>query len=265
MSFSDPFDIAKFVRYSEDKFEDFSKTNINELVQFESFYSHIGLRISDEITPTLSNNLNIVCKRLKVPINRIKAFVLSRPDINAHCKHFEKRGCIIALNSELINLMSDGEIQFIMGHEIGHFLMNHIYFDDDPKITEEESIASRAGEISSDRIGLLACKDVDVAIKAMIRLQSGLSDLLLRFDTGAFLSETKNEKMIRSQLERSTHPSARIRANALLRFSLSEPYQLLIHNEKTGTPLTSIDSHIKKELDTYFDLREKSFFESWFD
>lgn len=265
MNLSDPFDIAKFVRYSDDKFEDFSKNNINELIHFESFYSHVGLRISSEITPSLSKNLDIVCERLKVPINKVKAFVLSRPDINAHCRHFEKKGCIIGLNSELINLMSDGEIQFIIGHEIGHFLMNHNYFDDDPKITEEESIASRAGEISSDRIGLLACKDADLAIKAMIRLQSGLSDSLLRFDTGAFLSETDSEKMIRSQLENSTHPSARIRANALLRFSLSQPYQLLVHNEKNGTPLKLIDSHVKKELDTYFDIRKKSFFESWFD
>tara|TARA_B110000438_G_scaffold238570_1_gene236407 strand:+ start:310 stop:1107 length:798 start_codon:yes stop_codon:yes gene_type:complete len=265
MSLSDPFDIAKFVRYSDDEFEDFSITGIDKLIRHESLYTHGCLRISAEITPTLSNNLNIVCKRLKVPINMVKAFVLSRPDINAHCIHFEKKGCIIALNSELINLMSDGEIQFTMGHEIGHFLMNHNYFDDDPKITEQESTASRAGEISSDRIGLLACKDVDVAIKAMIRFQSGLSDSFLRFDTGAFLSETKNETMIRSQLDRATHPSARIRADALLRFSLSKPYQLLINDEKTGTKLEDVDKHIKKELDTYFDLREKSFFESLFD
>ena len=160
MSFSDPFAIAKFVRYFDDKFEDFSTNGTDRFIQHESFYTHGCLRISDEITPTLSNNLNIVCKRLKVPINMVKAFVLSRPDINAHCIHYEKKGCIIALHSELINYMSDGEIQFIMGHEIGHFLMNHNYFDNDPKITEEESMASRAGEISSDRIGLLACNQV---------------------------------------------------------------------------------------------------------
>ena len=154
MTLSDPFNIAKFVRYSHDKFEDFSSTEMDQLIQAESFYLNIGLRIAEEITPELSNNLKIVCERLKVPINRVKAFVVSRPNINAHCKHFEKRGCVIALNSELINLMSNGEIQFVMGHEIGHFLMNHNYFDDDPKITEEESIRSRAGEISSDRIGL---------------------------------------------------------------------------------------------------------------
>jgi len=264
MTLSDPFNIAKFVRYSHDKFEDFSSTEMDQLIQAESFYLNIGLRIAEEITPELSNNLKIVCERLKVPINRVKAFVVSRPNINAHCKHFEKRGCVIALNSELINLMSNGEIQFVMGHEIGHFLMNHNYFDDDPKITEEESIRSRAGEISSDRIGLLACKDVDIAIKAMIRLQSGLSDSFLRFDTGAFLSEVKDEEITRSQLERSTHPSARIRANALLRFSLSEPYNLLVHNEKTGTKLEPVDLYVKKELDTYFNLREKSFFEGWF-
>ena len=264
MALLDPFEIANYIRYSDDKITDYSDTDMDALFQYESFYSNIGLRISDEITPSLYKNLKIVCDRLGVPEYKIKAFVLSRPDINAHCKHFQKEGAIIALNSELINLMSDGEIQFIMGHEIGHFLMNHNYFDDDPKITEEESINSRAGEISSDRIGLLACIDVETAIKAMIRLQSGLSNKFLRFDTSAFLLDAKSEKLVRSQLERSTHPSARIRADALLRFSLSKPYQQIVHNEKSGTSLSSVDNHIKEELDTYFNMKEKGFFESWF-
>tara|TARA_B100000900_G_scaffold394608_1_gene392200 strand:- start:41 stop:838 length:798 start_codon:yes stop_codon:yes gene_type:complete len=265
MTFSDPFDLAKFVRFSHDKHQGSSNENLEDLYQYESYYSNIGLRISEEITPKLYKNLNIVCNRLKVPQNRIKAFVLSRPDINAHCRHFQKKGAIIALNSELINLMSDGEVQFIIGHEIGHFLLNHNYFDDDPKITKTESKNSRAGEISSDRIGLLSCINVDLAIKAMIRLQSGLSDKFLRFDTSAFLLDTQSEKLVRSQLENSTHPSARIRADALLRFSLSEPYQLIINNEESGTKLSDVDKHVEKELDTYFNIREKSFFESLFD
>ena len=150
-----------------------------------------------------------------------------------------------------INISSPGEIQFIIGHEIGHFLMNHSYFDDDPEITEEESIRSRSGEISSDRIGLIGCNDIDVAIKAMIRTQSGLNDKFLRFDTSAFLSQMKTERGYREHLHQSTHPSATIRAKALLRFSLSKPFQKLTKNEG-GTKLSIVDKHVKKDLDTYF-------------
>ena len=47
------------------------------------------------------------------------------PLLSLSCIGFEKRGCVVALHSELFNMMSPGEIQFIMGHEIGHFLLNH--------------------------------------------------------------------------------------------------------------------------------------------
>ena len=260
---SDPFNIAKYVRYSDDKYSNFQDGGIQKFRHFESYYSNIGLKVSKEITPDIYKNLEIVCGRLKLPVNRVKAFVVSRPDINAGCIHFEKKGCIVILNSALINVMSAGEILFIIGHEIGHFLMNHNYFDEDPEITVEESISSRAGEISSDRIGLLACQDIDVAIRAIIRIQSGLNDSFLRFDTGAFLQQMKTEKLYREYLYKSTHPSATIRAKALLRFSLSEPYQKIVNNE-SGTKLDNVDKHIKRELGEYFKKKDVGFFEGFF-
>ena len=265
MSFSNPFKIAEFVRYSEDKIDRLSEASMIDFKSAESFYANAGLKISPEITPDIYKHLKIVCSRLKLPIIKVRAFVLSDPSINAKCHHFEKKGFVIVLNSELINIMSAGEIQFIIGHEIGHFLMNHNYFDNDPKVTEKESIASRAGEISSDRIGLIGCNDIDIAMKAMIRIQSGLNDEHLRFDTGAFLSQMKTEKGYRQHLHQSTHPSSTIRAKALLRFSLSEPFQKLNKNEG-GTKLSIVDRHIKKDLDTYFKQKKhsKSIFDGWF-
>lgn len=251
MSLSNPFKIASFVRYSEDRFDKFTEIDVGHFKSAESYYANTALRISPEITPDIYNHLKVVCSRLKLPTSKVKAFVLSSPSINAKCHHFQKKGCIIVLNSELINISTAGEIQFIIAHEIGHFLMNHNYFDDDPEVTEEESIASRAGEISSDRIGLIGCNDIDVAIKAMIRTQSGLNDKFLRFDTSAFLSQMKTERGYREHLHQSTHPSATIRAKALLRFSLSKPFQKLTKNEG-GTKLSIVDKHVKKDLDTYF-------------
>ena len=263
MVLTNPFKIAASVRYSYDEDHELNPIDINQFYHVESYYSNIGLKVSSDVTPDIYKNLKTACSRLRLPINKVRAFIISRHEINAHCVSFQKKGCIIALYSELINIMSPGEIEFIIGHEIGHFLMNHNYFDNDPKITEEESIRSRAGEISSDRIGLIACNNVDIAIKAMIRIQSGLSDQFLRFDTGAFLSQMKTEKQYREHLHKTTHPSATIRAKALLRFSLSEPYQRL-KNNVGGTKLSTVDKHIKKDLDGYFKEKNDSFFESWF-
>lgn len=260
---SDPFNIAKYVRFSDDQYVEFKNDGIQRFKHFESYYSNVGLKISKEITPDIYKHLELVCSRLKLPLNRVRAFVVSRPDINAGCIHFQKKGCIIILNSALINVMSPGEILFIIGHEIGHFLMNHNYFDEDPEITVEESIASRAGEISSDRVGLLACQDIDIAIRAIIRIQSGLNDSFLRFDTGAFLQQMKTEKLYREHLYKSTHPSATIRAKALLRFSLSEPYQKIVNND-TGTKIENVDRHIKKDLADYFRKKDSGIFGGFF-
>ena len=263
MVLTNPFKIAASVRYSYDEDHELNPIDINQFYHVESYYSNIGLKVSSDVTPDIYKNLKTACSRLRLPINKVRAFIISRHEINAHCVSFQKKGCIIALYSELINIMSPGEIEFIIGHEIGHFLMNHNYFDNDPKITEEESIRSRAGEISSDRIGLIGCNNLDAAVKSMIRLQSGLSDKFLRFDTGAFLSQMKTEEPYREHLYQTTHPSATIRANALLRFSLSEPYQRLINNER-GTKLSIIDNQIKKDLDGYFRKKEKSLLDDWF-
>ena len=263
MALDGPFEIADSVRYAYDKDDELNPIDKEQFYSTESYYSNIGLKISPDVTPDIYKHLEIVCSRLKLPIKRVRAFVISKSVINAHCISFDKEICIIALYSELINIMSPKEMQFIIGHEIGHFLMNHNYFDNDPNITEEESIRSRAGEISSDRIGLIGCNNLDAAVKSMIRLQSGLSDKFLRFDTGAFLSQMKTEEPYREHLYQTTHPSATIRANALLRFSLSEPYQRLINNER-GTKLSIIDNQIKKDLDGYFRKKEKSLLDDWF-
>ena len=49
MRLSDPFNLAKYVRYKEDKFVDFRNSGIQKFKQAESFHSNIGLKVSKEI------------------------------------------------------------------------------------------------------------------------------------------------------------------------------------------------------------------------
>ena len=59
-----------------------------------------------------------------------------------------------------------------------------------------------------------------MAVKAMIRIQSGLDDRFLTFDSSAFLTQLDKEKNILRHISDSSHPTFRIRAKALLRFQL---------------------------------------------
>ncbi len=254
------FKIAESIRYSQDKNEEsFSRpTDLNMRV---SAYHNWGLKVTPEMTPKIYENLEIVCNRLGVDIDKIHAFVLNRSSLNAHCADFGRdKGCIIGLHSKLINMMSPGEVQFIMGHEIGHFLLSHNYFDNDPEITLEESSKSRAGEISADRIGLLACGDLDAAIHTIIRMQSGLTDEFLGSDLIAYLKQMEDERDYRKYLSKDTHPSSRIRIKALLRFFTSDLYRKIKNNEESieksdlvDSDGNNIDAEIKKDLDEYFE------------
>lgn len=254
-SINSPFKLASIVRYKYDQAESFTLTDLEDYKFYESFYANSGLRVSKELTPDLNSHLKKACSRLQLSTTKVKAFVIPRPDANASCIGFEKRGCVVALHSELFNMMSPGEIQFIMGHEIGHFLLNHNFLNKEDA-SEQEFEKSRAAEISCDRIGLIACRDINAAMKAMIRMKSGLNDQFLRFDTNAFLKDMETEKSFQTVLQKATHPSATIRAKSLLRFSLSDPYQKIVHNSD-GKKLELIDNRIKKDLNVYLKRKVK--------
>ena len=258
------FKIAESIRYSDDKHEDVlgQEKDLNMRV---SAYHNFGFKVSPEMTPKIYDNLEKVCNRLDVDIEKINTFVISKSSLNAHCVDFGRdKGCIIALHSKLINMMSPGEIQFIIGHEIGHYLLQHNYFDNDPEVTIEESSKSRAGEISADRIGLLACGDLDSAVHALIRIQSGLKDEFLGFDLVAYLKQMESEKDYRRHLSKDTHPSNRIRIKALLRFFASDLYRKITNKEEPMEKSDlvdkdghDIDSQIKEDLDGYFEEKKK--------
>ena len=80
---------------------------------------------------------------------------------------FNDENCIITLTSAVINLLEFNEIKFILGHELGHFLLSHNIEENINLESQEGYIKKRAQEISVDRIGLLACKDINIATKAI--------------------------------------------------------------------------------------------------
>ena len=79
---------------------------------------------------------------------------------------------------------------------------------------------SRAQEISVDRVGLVACGDLSVAIRAMMKTVSGLEHRHLRFDAGQFISQVSRLSQGTSDEVWNSHPSMVVRSRALLWFSM---------------------------------------------
>jgi len=163
---------------------------------------------------------------------------------------------ILRLSSRLINLLDDEEMEFIIGHELGHFLLNHGYvehYGSNEEATIQEQMKSRYKEISSDRIGLLAASSTKKAINAMLKLTTGLDDKHLRFDVSAFISQSnETENRYSQQTTFSSHPSSLVRCRSLLWFSMtnSSRHELDHFNQEE---IIKLDERIISDFRKYID------------
>jgi len=247
------FKIADSIRYVDDIKLRLRKPNSQFLIKYESQLALNSIKISKEITPALQNSVDQVCKNLNLQQDYVHAYITSSSEIQAGCISDSKDKCIITLTSAVINLLSNDEINFIIGHELGHFLLHHNIEEIMHEDSKETFIKKRAQEISVDRIGLLACKNLDVSIRAIVKSLSGLNEKYLTFDMRSFLSQLENIKSSYSDLDQfSSHPSFILRVKALLRFSLSEPYLNFVGGAG-GTNIKDVDALIQKDLNKYID------------
>tara|TARA_B100000780_G_scaffold70314_1_gene46899 strand:+ start:1174 stop:2262 length:1089 start_codon:yes stop_codon:yes gene_type:complete len=249
----DPFKFAASVRYLDDTRLKLKTVDSTLLQNYEAGLALNSLKISKEITPDLQRCLEKTCENLFLDVNKVNAYVTSSPEIQAGCMSFNKESCVITLTSAVINLLDLNEIKFVIGHELGHFLLSHNIEEKYASVSQEGYIKTRAQEISVDRIGLLACKDIDVATQAIVKSLSGLNEKYVTFNMQAFLKQLDSDIAKKEESGQfSTHPSFILRAKALLRFSLSGPY--LQHTKNGfGTNINEIDKLIQGDLNLYID------------
>jgi Zn-dependent protease with chaperone function len=117
-------------------------------------------------------------------------FVSQTPLVNAGAYGMEKP--FIIVNSGMVNLMDDDELQFVLGHEIGHIMSGHVLYTTMMVILVQLAergfpvvgMAARAillallewyrkAELSSDRAGILSVQDPEVGMRVMLKLAGG--------------------------------------------------------------------------------------------
>ena len=248
----DAFELADSIRYLDDiKLKTFSR-DPKSFKDYEAGFALNSLKVSKEITPDIFNSLEETCINLNIPLFKVSAFITSSPEIQAGCMSFSKDNCLITMTSAIINLMSFEEIKFVIGHELGHFLLSHNIEESQQQESKEGYIKKRAQEISVDRVGLMACRDINTATRAIIKTLSGLDEKYIRFDVKKFLNQIEGISVNKESEQFSSHPSFTLRAKALLRFSLSDPYQNLVNNTHGGN-INETDRLIQEDLNTYID------------
>ena len=247
-------ELASRVRLSEDKLtKKKSATSFNGHEHRDSMLRH-GLLISESMTPLLEERLSLVCERLLIPRAQVSAFVHNSADVQADCLIDSPDTCVLRFTSGLVNLMDAFEFQFIVGHELGHFVLGHDSCSHSNSIGAAESfLIQRARELSADRIGFLGVDSLNESMQAIIKTASGLGDAFLRYDVGSFLSQAdmlQNPK--RGEARNSTHPSLLIRCRALLWFSMSVK-SLADLSHTTPTIIQEVDRKVTKDLERFVD------------
>ena len=234
-----------------------------------------SVKIDKEIFPKVGEAIETVFKRIKIE-NVFNFFITAdNNQANASCNLMTSASRPdIVLTSRLIELLSLEELQFVIGHEVAHFVYQHALYPNHNNISETNLKLnvlnlSRAAEISADRIGFLACANLDAALKANFKLASGLSDKHFNFKPSTYLDQLRDlEDLGKSSTELwSTHPSFLIRMQSLIWFSMTKEYHEFFDIKKKGAYILSeidekIDKKIKKITGDQIENSNKSIYEN---
>ena len=195
-----------------------------------------------KLTPTLAPRL---CSLLDQAVERtgfdepVDLYVASDAECNAYAVHSQQEGSphIASLSSALVERMTDTEIRFVLGHELGHVHYRHyragLIAGAIGKDAEGNSLMplllqrrieswDRLAELSADRAGFLAAEGrMDAIVSAFFKLTAGLGPEHLKFDISAFLAQLEDLQSLgrRELVSRFSHPATPIRVRALQLYS----------------------------------------------
>lgn len=182
--------------------------------------------------------------------------------------HAVEEPVLLEIQGRLLTLLDRGAALAVFGHELGHFLAHGpstrvgvagrlaaaIADADGVELHLQQacSALSMAKELTADRFGLLACRDLDALLRLEMIATTGLPGNALSWDTAAYLAQAKT--LIEQTLadgagaQGVTHPEHSLRAYAAWLFSESDVYRALTDQGPGSRKLDEIDALLAKVL-----------------
>lgn len=191
--------------------------------------------VLDQKQPELAEIINEATQRLQV--EPVQTFIVRSNDVNAYTFGLETPKAVV-LYAPLFHLMDRQELQFIIGHELGHVKLGHTVLNSliggMAGIPASVSAAlllnlalmswNRTCEYSADRAGLLACSDLNKAISALVKLEARSADPAELRRALARLDAQDDTPMAALSELLMTHPLAIKRIEKLRDYARSERY-----------------------------------------
>ena len=217
-----------------------------------------AVRVDPRMLPGLDASIAVIRERACYD-DPVEAYVFEDPTINAFMTQGEKQ-TLLGISSGAVERLKGAELEFVIGHELGHALFRH--FDAHVVLQSEELLDikqrqqlyawRRASEISADRCGLICCGSVDVAATAMFRSLSGLGKTLqVRAEDFAEQWDHLQAELSRGgddELWESTHPLPPLRMKAMLTFWNADAPLLPADRPAPRHSLEDADEQIKRLL-----------------
>jgi len=211
------------------------------------------VQVSKQLFPSVALSVKEATSWL-LEERRPHAFISADECLNAACIPGPDDLPLIWISSGLVKCLNDRELRFVIGHELGHWYYEHYRYpevapDWGPKFAARQQL-SRAAEISADRFGLIACRDVDVALRAIVKTASGLGDEFLGKRVAEFIAQARSIKKVDIDAGEvfATHPPMVIRARGLLWFSMSDLFSGFIGLPDGGLDIQVVNERVEKDL-----------------
>lgn len=170
-----------------------------------------GVRLTRALAPELHDVVDHCAKQLQID-KECEVYVSPSPHFNAFSYRSSKGRVFVGVTSSLLEAFDHAELTFVIGHELGHYLCNHLDLPSGNQlqgVTQDLALSlsawSRLAEISADRAGLECARDVAVVARTFLKLSSGLSRTSVRYDVDEYLRQLAD---LREESEAATEADA---------------------------------------------------------
>lgn len=225
-----------------------------------------AVRLTDAMAPAAVQSANAIRDAFGLS-QRIELYQSAGRENAA--MHLLREPMLMEIQGRLLSLLDGDSLKAVIGHEVGHFIAH----GPDSPFAEESALAtllvlaegvppelsglasslSMARELTADRYGLLAARDLDAVLRLEMVATTGLPADVLGSDTTGYLAQCRElVEMCLASGERAhglTHPEHGVRAWAAWLFSESDLYRELTGHGPGTRAIADVDALIARVLE----------------
>ena len=214
-----------------------TRTSSSDAYWRSSMEGH-SLKVQKDLLP----DFYALCQEVKEKLHyegKVDFYITGDSSVNAFsvAAEDEDEPNIVNVNSALFDLMSEDELRFVLGHELGHLinedtrLSRLVQFVFPPETAVPVSLMykirlhSQLAELVADRYGYMAAGDLGVCVTAFFKLASGLDLAKMNVSIDALIADNSRrlEYFLKDKgFSRASHPVNPIRVQALNLFATTK-------------------------------------------